>query len=325
MHLKLASFLASLACLAGTASPSVAQSGDWPSGPVRIVVGYPAGGPNDLIARAVGQRLNTTLKQSVIIENRSGASGTIGSEYVARAVPDGYTLMLNATTHAMVNALYDKLPFDAEKDFTPITEVGKSSLVLVVNPELPVHSVKDLIALVGASPGKYAFASTGSGSTPHLSGEMFKQATGLDLIHVPYKGSAPAIVDLISGQVQIMFEVMPSAAPHIKSGKLRAIAVTTSTRNADMPELPTISESGLPGYEATVWWGIFGPAKMPASLSHKISNAVNATLTDPDIRERFAKLGIEPVGTTPEAFEAILQNDIRKYAKIIKEGNIHAN
>jgi len=233
--------------------------------------------------------------------------------------------MLNATTHSMVNALYANLPFDADKDFTPITEVGKSSLVLVVNPQLPVHSVNDLIALVRASPGKYAFASTGSGSSPHLAGEMFKQATGLDLIHVPYKGSAPAIVDLMSGQVQIMFEVMPSAAPHIKSGKMRAIAVTTSARNADMPELPTISESGLPGYEVTVWWGIFGPAKMPAPLSDKISKAVNATLTDPEIRERFAKLGIEPVGTTPGEFQTMLQNDIAKYARIIKDGNIHAN
>ena len=323
--MSITSSLIFFACLTGTISQVAAQSDDWPTGPIRIVVGYPPGGPNDLIARAIGQRLNSMLKQPVIIENRPGASGTIGSEYVARAMPDGYALMLNATTHSMVNALYDKLSFDADKDFTPITQVGKSSLVLVVNPELPVHSVGDLIALVRASPGRYAFASTGNGSSPHLAGEMFKQTTALDLIHVPYKGSAPAIVDLIGGQVQIMFEVMPSAAPHIKSGKLRAIAVSTSTRNAQMPELPTIDDSGLPGYEVTVWWGIFGPAKMPASLSEKISKSVNGTLADGEIRERFGKLGIEPVGTTPQAFQAMLQNDIRRYAKIIKDGNIHAN
>ena len=323
--MSITSLLIFFACLTGTISQVAAQSDDWPTGPVRIVVGYPPGGPNDLIARAIGQRLNSMLKQPVIIENRPGTSGTIGLEYVARAMPDGYTLMLNATTHSMVNALYDKLSFDADKDFTPITQVGKSSLVLVVNPDLPVHSVGDLIAIVRASPGRYAFASTGNGSSPHLAGEMFKQTTALDLIHVPYKGSAPAIVDLIGGQVQIMFEVMPSAAPHIKSGKLRAIAVSTNTRNAQMPELPTIGDSGLPGYEVTVWWGIFGPAKMPASLSEKISKSVNGTLADAEIRERFGKLGIEPVGSTPQAFQAILQNDIRRYAKIIKDGNIHAN
>ena len=302
-----------------------AQSAKWPSAPVRIVVAYPAGGPNDLIARAIGQQLTAAYQQPVIIENRPGASGTIGSEYVARATPDGYTLMLTATTHSMVNALYDKLSYDADKDFTAITKVGQSSLVLVVNPELPVRSVNELITLAKASPGKFAFASTGGGSTPHLAGEMFRLATNLDLIHVPYKGSAPAIVDLLGGQVQIMFETMPSAAPHIKSGKLRPIAVTTSTRSAEMPELPTISEAGLPGYEVSVWWGVVGPAKIPDTVAEQISQAVNKTLTTPEIRERFLKYSIEPVGTSPNQFQVALQNDIKKYAKIIKDGNIRAN
>jgi len=308
-------------------TPPVAQAQptQWPSAQVRLIVAYPAGGPNDLIARAIGQQLTATYQQPVIVENRPGASGTIGSEYVARATPDGYTLMLTATTHSMVNALYDKLSYDADKDFTAITKVGQSSLVLVVNPELPARSVNELIALAKASPGKFAFASTGGGSTPHLAGEMFRLATNLDLIHVPYKGSAPAIVDLLGGQVQIMFETMPSAAPHIKSGKLRPIAVTTSTRSAEMPELPTISEAGLPGYEVSVWWGVVGPAKIPTRVAEQISQAVNKTLATPEIRERFLKYSIEAVGTSPDQFQVALQNDIKKYAKIIKDGNIRAN
>ena len=322
MRHRLISMLLALGALAISAAQ--AQPGKWPSAPVRIVVAYPAGGPNDLIARAIGQQLTATYQQPVIIENRPGASGTIGSEYVARATPDGYTLMLTATTHSMVNALYEKLSYDADKDFTAITKVGQSSLVLVVNPELPARSVNELIALAKASPGKFAFASTGGGSTPHLAGEMFRLATNLDLIHVPYKGSAPAIVDLLGGQVQIMFETMPSAAPHMKSGKLRPIAVTTSTRSAEMPELPTISESGLPGYEVSVWWGV-GPAKIPAAVAELISQAVNKTLSTPEIRERFLKYSIEPVGSSPTQFQSALQSDIKKYAKIIKDGNIKAN
>ena len=319
MRHRLISMLLALGALAISAAQ--AQPGKWPSAPVRIVVAYPAGGPNDLIARAIGQQLTATYQQPVIIENRPGASGTIGSEYVARATPDGYTLMLTATTHSMVNALYEKLSYDADKDFTAITKVGQSSLVLVVNPELPARSVNELIALAKASPGKFAFASTGGGSTPHLAGEMFRLATNLDLIHVPYKGSAPAIVDLLGGQVQIMFETMPSAAPH----KLRPIAVTTSTRSAEMPELPTISESGLPGYEVSVWWGVVGPAKIPAAVAELISQAVNKTLSTPEIRERFLKYSIEPVGSSPTQFQSALQSDIKKYAKIIKDGNIKAN
>ena len=323
MRHRLISMLLALGALAISAAQ--AQPGKWPSAPVRIVVAYPAGGPNDLIARAIGQQLTATYQQPVIIENRPGASGTIGSEYVARATPDGYTLMLTATTHSMVNALYEKLSYDADKDFTAITKVGQSSLVLVVNPELPARSVNELIALAKASPGKFAFASTGGGSTPHLAGEMFRLATNLDLIHVPYKGSAPAIVDLLGGQVQIMFETMPSAAPHMKSGKLRPIAVTTSTRSAEMPELPTISESGLPGYEVSVWWGVVGPAKIPAAVAELISQAVNKTLSTPEIRERFLKYSIEPVGSSPTQFQSALQSDIKKYAKIINDGNIKAN
>jgi tripartite-type tricarboxylate transporter receptor subunit TctC len=268
--------------------------------------------------------MSVALKQPVIIDNRPGASGTIGSEYVARAAPDGYTLMLNATTHAIVNALNEKLPFDADSDFTPISMVGRGSLVLVVHPDVPVHSVKDLVALAKASPGKIAFASTGSGSSPHLAGEMFMQAADVNLIHVPYKGSAPAISDLVGGQVQVMFEAMPSAAPHIKSGRLRAIAVSTAKRFPAMPELPTIAESGVPGFEVNVWWGIFAPAKLPRPLADRISAAVNATLSDPEIRARFATLGIEPAGTTSEEFRGVLQRDMKMYGKVIKDRGIRA-
>jgi tripartite-type tricarboxylate transporter receptor subunit TctC len=315
-----------LAVGAACAAASVDEkAGDWPDKPVKLVVGYPAGGPNDTIARGIGQRLAAAYKQPVIVENKPGASGTIGSEYVARAAPDGYTLMLNATTHSMVNALYSKLPFDADRDFTPVSMVGTSTLILVANPDFPIRTVQDLISRARAHPGKIAFASTGSGSSPHLAGEMFKQMLALDLTHVPYKGSAPAITDVIGGQVPIMFEALPSAAPFIKSGKLRAIAVTSGGRSAEFPDVPTMAEAGLPGFEITVWWGVFGPARMPPALAARISSAVNETLSTPEIKKQFHALGITPAGSTPESFRSVLQADIRKYGAIIKEANIHAN
>jgi tripartite-type tricarboxylate transporter receptor subunit TctC len=310
---------------AGAAGAAGDKTVEWPDKPVKLVVGYPAGGPNDTIARAIGQRLMAADKQPVIVENKPGASGTIGSEYVARAAPDGYTLMLNATTHSMVNALYDKLSFDADRDFTPISMVGTSTLVLVANPDFPIRTVQDLIDKARAQPGKIAFASTGLGSSPHLAGEMFKQMMALDLIHVPYKGSAPAITDVIGGQVPIMFEALPSAAPFIKSGKLRAIAVTTNTRSAEFPDVPTMAQAGIPGFEITVWWGVFGPARIPPALATQISTAVNETLRTREIKTQFDALGITPAGSTPEQFRSVLQADIQKYGRIIKEAGIHAN
>jgi len=306
-------------------SGAPANAEQWPAKPVKMVVGYPAGGPNDTIARAIGQRLTAAHEQPVIVENRPGASGTIGSEYVARAAPDGYTLMLNATTHSMVNALYEKLPFNADRDFTPISMVGTSSLVLVVNSDFPARTVQELIALARERPGKIAFASTGSGSSPHLAGEMFKQMMKLDLIHVPYRGSAPAITDVVGGQVPIMFEALPSAAPFIKSGKLRAIAVTTAARSKDFPDIPTMAEAGLPDFEITVWWGVFGPAGMQDRLAARISTEVNETLQTPKIEAQFNALGITPAGTTPKAFKSRFQADVRKYATIIREAGIHGN
>jgi len=317
--------LSSLVGISSTAKALNDNTAEWPDKPVKLVVGYPAGGPNDTIARAIGHQLTMTYKQPVIVENKPGASGNIGSEYVARAAPDGYTAMLNATTFSMVNALYQKLPFDADRDFTPISMVGTSTLVLVANPDSSIHSLQDLIDKARQQPGKVAFASTGIGSSPHLAGEMFKQMMGLDLLHVPYKGSAPAITDVIGGRVPIMFEALPSAAPFIKSGKLRAIAVTAGQRSAAFPNIPTMAEAGMPDFEITVWWGVFGPAGMPPTLANRMSAAVNATLDTPDIKAQFAALGITPAGSTPDQFRSVLRADIKKYGKIIKEANIHAN
>jgi tripartite-type tricarboxylate transporter receptor subunit TctC len=308
---------------ASGAAPPPVSAAAWPTGLVRIVVGYPPGGPNDLVARAVGQQLGIETKQPVIIDNRAGASGIIGAEYVARAAPDGQTLMLNASTHTTLNALYPKLSFDAYNDFTPITMVGTSTLVLVVNPEVPARTLKELIALIESRPGKIAFASTGFGGTPHLAGEMFKQMGHLDITHVPYKGSAPAMTDLLGGQVQMMIETLPSAAPQIRAGKIRALAVTSARRSPGLPDVPTMAEAGLPGFDMTVWWGIFGPARMAPALADRIGVLVNDTLKTTEIRERFASLAIEPAGTTTEGFRAVLRADIDKYAKVIKEGNIH--
>lgn len=302
-----------------------APAANWPTKMVKIVVGYPAGGPNDIIARAIAQKIHVATDQPVIVENRPGASGTIGSDFVAKAHADGHTLIMNATTHSMVNALYEKLPFDADKDFTPITLVGESTLVLIVRNDQPAKNLTELLATARSQAGKLSFASTGAGSSPHLAGEMLRQMSKADITHVPYKGSAPAMTDLLGGQVTMMFEPLPSALPHIKAGKLRPIGVTSNKRIRELPEVPTMAEGGLPGFDITVWWGLLGPASMPPGLAQKIATTVNASLATPDVRNMFDTLGITPVGTTPAEFRSVLQKDIAKYGQVIREGGIRAN
>lgn len=313
------------AAVAASAAIAQAPATDWPTKVVKIIVGYPPGGPNDIIARATGQKISVAVGQPVIVENRPGASGTIGSDFVAKSPADGHTLIMNATTHSMVNALYEKLPFDADKDFTPITLVGESTLVLVVRQDQPAKNLAELLASGRTEASKLSFASTGAGSSPHLAGEMLRQLSKANLIHVPYKGSAPAMTDLLGGQVTMMFEPLPSALPHIKSGKLRPVGVTSVKRIRELPDVPTMAESGLPGFDITVWWGLFGPANMPPAVVQKIASTVNSNLAAPDIREKFDTLGITPVGTTPAEFRGVLQKDIAKYGKVIREGGIRAN
>jgi tripartite-type tricarboxylate transporter receptor subunit TctC len=284
-----------------------------------LVVPFPAGGTTDILARAAAQQLTELLGQSVVVDNRPGAAGNIGSDVVAKSPADGYTLLMGTVgTHAINPSLYSKMPYDHIKDFVPIVLVAGVPNVLVVNPALPVNSVADLIKLAKEKPGSINFASSGSGTSIHLSGELFKTMAGVDMTHVPYKGSAPAITDLMGGQVQIMFDNLPSSLQQIKAGKLRAIAVTSLKRAPALPNVPTISESGLPGFEASSWFGILAPAGTPASVVTRINAEVNKWLQSADAREKLLAQGAEAAGGSPEQFAAFIRSETDKWAKVVK-------
>jgi tripartite-type tricarboxylate transporter receptor subunit TctC len=318
-------FLAPLCCsmVAGAIAPfAFAQQPAFPSRPVKIVVAYPPGGPNDTIARVIGQRLGEVWKQSVFVENRPGASGIIGSELVARAPADGYTLMLGSITHAILPGLNHHLPFDPINDFAPVSLVGAAPMLVVVHPSVPATNVKELIELAKSRPGKLAYASTGNGTSIHLVTEMFKREAGVDIVHIPYNGSGPAMTALISGQVQMMIEAMPSALPQVQAGRIRALAVTSPKRSPFAHDLPTVSEAALPGFDGGIWWGVLGPAKMPTALTNAIAVTVNQALHAPEVRDRFAVLGIDPVGTLPAQFAKVIRSDAERYARVIREAKI---
>jgi len=301
-------------------SPAQAQAQAYPSRPITIVVGFTAGGTTDIIARAIGERLTQAWGQPVIIENKPGASGNIGADLVAKARPDGYTLLMGSVGPLAVNAsLYKKMPYDNLKDLAPITLVADVPNMLVVNPRtMPVDSFAEFLALVKANPNKYFFASTGSGTSSHLSGELLKQQAGIDLTHVPYRG-AVALNDVLAGdQVQCMFATIPSAINHVRAGKLRALAVTSIKRSPGVPELPTIAESGFPGFDAGSWFGLMGPAGLPAEIAHKVQQEVARALQDPALSEKFIKQGAAPVGSTPEEFGEYIRAETAKWAKIVK-------
>ena len=302
------------ACMA-----SVAFAQSYPNHAIRLVVPFPAGGTTDILARAAAQKLTETLGQSVVVDNRPGAGGNIGAELVAKAAPDGYTLLMGTVgTHAINPSLYTKMPYDHIKDFVPVVLVAGVPNVLVVNPSLPINSVADLIKLAKAKPGTINFASSGSGTSIHLSGELFKTMAGVDMTHVPYKGSAPALQDLMGGQVQIMFDNLPSSLALIKAGKLRAIAVTSLKRAPALPDVPTIAESGLPGFEASSWFGILAPAGTPAPIVAKINAEVNKWLQSPDAKEQLLAQGAEAAGGSPEQFVAHIRAETDKWAKVVK-------
>ena len=314
-----------LAATVGTAcafaGPSFAQD-KWPSKPITYVVAFPAGGTTDVLARLIAQKLGPALGTTVIVENRAGAGGNIGSDYVAKAAPDGYTILGGTiSSHAINVSLYPKLPYDPVKSFSPVALIGTNANVLVVGASSPYKTVQELTAAAKAKPGSISFASAGNGTSQHLSGELYKSIAGLDMVHVPYKGSAPAIQDVIGGQVPMMFDTSVVAMPFIESGKVRALAVTSSKRAATLPNVPTMAESGVTGYDLQSWQAIFAPAGVPAPILSRLQTEVGKILKSPEIVERLGKLGMEASTMTPEQFAAFQVAEIAKWAKVIKAGN----
>ena len=314
--------MAALVACAGTAS---AQS-TYPAKAIRYVVPFPAGGPLDIVARALGQELNKSWNQPIIIDNRPGAGGNIGADLVAKAPADGYTILMGAvSTHAINVTLYSKLPYDPVRDFAPITLITSVPNVLVVHPSVPAISVKELIALAKAKPGQINFASGSTGSAGHLAGELFKTMAGVNMVHIPYKGAAPAVVDLLGGHVSLMFDNMSSALPNIKSGRVRALAVTTLQRSPLLPQLPTISEAGLRGFDISTWFGIFAPAGTPPDIVARLNTETVRILNTREMKERLLALGAEPAGNKPDEFAAFVRLEIQKYARVVKASGATAD
>ena len=301
------------------------QAQDYPNRPVKIVVPYPPGGSNDVIARILAQRLSEDMKQQFIVENPAGANGNVGAASVATGDADGYTLFLTAPGPLTINqTLYSKLNFDPSKDFAPVALVASVPIVLMVHPDVKAANVKELIAIAQAQPGKLNFGSSGIGSTNHLAGELLKNMGKLDMVHVAYKGAAPAMNDLIAGHIPIMFDNMPAALPQVAGNKVRALAVASDKRAAAMPNVPTVAESGLPGFEASAWFGLVAPAKTPPAVLAKLTDAVNKALKSPDVVKRFQDLGAEPGTSSGAAYGAFLQAETKKWADVIKASGAKA-
>jgi tripartite-type tricarboxylate transporter receptor subunit TctC len=295
---------------------------NWPTRPIRLIVPFPPGGPVDLVGRSLGQKLSETLAQPVLVDNRPGAGGIVGAEIAARSAPDGYTVFVCAIHHAVRPSLGAKLSYDIEKDFEPVSFAASFPIILVVNPALPVRSIKELIEYARARPGQLAFASAGNGGGTHLAGELFASMAGIDLLHVPYKGSAPAMADVLSNQVPMMFADAPTALPQIRAGKVRALGVASPQRSALAPELPTIAQSGLAGYEAYSWAGLVVPAGTPAGIIARLQTAVGRALTDGEIKARLAQAGAEAAPGSPAQFAALLHAEIAKWGATVQARNI---
>jgi len=306
--------------LALLAQAAVAQT--YPSKPVRFVVGFAPGGPNDILARIVGQKLSEGLGVQVLVDNRPGADSMIGTQMAARATPDGYTIAMISASATIHPSVYNNVPYDVVKDFSYVSILASSAFVVVTNPNLPVHSIKELIALAKAKPGQLNFASSGAGGTLHLAGELFKSMAHVDMNHVPYKGGAPAINDVVAGQVDLMFSPMAIAMPHVKSGRLRALAVTSTTRWPAARDLPTVGESGLKGYEATGWYGIVAPAKTPHAVVMRLNQEIVKVLALPDVRQQLASFDLEPVGSSPEQMASHVKEELVKWARVAQDAKL---
>jgi tripartite-type tricarboxylate transporter receptor subunit TctC len=291
----------------------------FPTKPIRLIVPFPPGGAVDILGRAMAQKLSETLSQNVIVDNRVGGAGAIGSEAAAKSLPDGYTLLMGSTTTISINpSLFTKLSYDPSRDFVPVTLVAFVPHLLVVNASVAAGNLREFIALAKSRPGQLNYASAGNGTPHHIAGEMFKQMAGVDMVHVPYKGTGPAVPDLIAGQVSFMSIEILAAMPHVKSGKLRALGIATNTRNPGAPELPTVSEAGLPGFEVTSWYGILAPAGTPKPITERLAAEMTKAIATPDLSERLASLGATPVGNSPDEFGVHLRREAEKWAKAVK-------
>ncbi|MFP3741599.1 tripartite tricarboxylate transporter substrate binding protein [Achromobacter sp. SIMBA_011] len=313
--------LAALSLVAAAAS--AAQ--DWPTKPITLVVPYPPGGPTDIVARVVAQGLGDELKQTIIVDNRSGAGGNIGADMVAKAAPDGYTLLLATTAHAINMSLFKNLNYDTRKSFAPVSLLTSGPLVIVTRPDLPASNVRELIALAKSTPGKLTFASSGNGQSTHLAAELFGAMAGVRMVHVPYRGSAPALTDVMGGQADIMFDTMLSSMPYVSGGKLKALAVTGAARSPAAPNVPTVAEAGLPGYEATAWNGLLAPAGTPASVVDRLNGALQKVLGRADIQQKFAAQGFAPAWKTPADTARFLDVEVDKWAGVVKTSGATVN
>jgi tripartite-type tricarboxylate transporter receptor subunit TctC len=313
--------IGSLLLAAATVTGPVLAQGAYPSRPIRLVVPFPAGGATDIFARAVSQKLSEKLGAAVVVDNKPGAGGAIGSDIAAKAPADGYTLLLATTSTHSIGPSLGKLPYDAVADFTPISHVGNAPNLMVVPNTAPAKTVKDWIEYARKNPGKLNYASSGNGTIVHLTAEYFKAQTGTFLVHIPYKGTALAMPDLISGKIDLLFDNIASALPHVREGRVKALGISSPKRSPLLPDVPAIAET-VPGFESNTWFGLYGPKGLPADLVAKINHGVNEALKEPDVRDRLAKLGIEPVGGTPQDFAAMAQADRAKWKKIIVERKI---
>jgi tripartite-type tricarboxylate transporter receptor subunit TctC len=316
----LAALATGLAILLSPASR--AQS--WPAHPVKMVIPFPAGGPTDVMTRLLSDRLGQALGQPVVVENKPGAGGTIGADFVAKSTPDGYTLLMATGSTHSVAPYVSKVPYDPQKDFTPIVYVGYATNVLLVSPRLGVSNVRELVALAKKEPGKLNYATSGIGSVAHVTSEMFASLAGIKLTHVPYKGTQLSIPDMMSGQVAMLFDNVMTAKPHIESGRLKGIAISSTHRSSLLPDVPTVDESGIPGFDSTNWFGIFGPAGLPPRIVERVNGEMNRILRDPAVKERFVQLGFEVTGGTPADFAQVVQREGERWSKVIRDAHVKA-
>lgn len=301
---------------------SLASAQPWPNKPITLVVPFPTGGTTDVLARAIGQELTTALGQPIVVESKPGAGATLGADFVAKAKPDGYTLLMGAVHHTIATSVYKKLPYDFQRDLSPISVIALVPNVLVVNPAVPAKSVAELIAAAKAQPGKFTYGSNGNGTAQHLIGTQFGNMAGVDLVHVPYKGSGPLVTDLLGGQINMSFDTITPVLAHVKSGKLRALAVTTSKRSPALPDVPTLDEAGLKGFNLGTWFGVLAPSGTPAPIVDRLSSEITKIIARPDFRKRLEDIGAEGVGGTPAQMAKQIKDDTERFAKLVKDATV---